>query len=158
DDIVRRASTALYELGAEAVRDPSVGEVLAASVTGGNDAGGAILLLGYVAGEGSVAAPNKTPQRGAGQTTEGYRWRPVVPVPFAADVALTRLDDEAAKGRVLATIRDGDFDALSFLLYVLRDIEDRSVLRGLADATLADERPAQGDAPSDADLGIRLAD
>jgi hypothetical protein len=158
DDIVRRASTALYELGADAVRDPSVGEALAASVIGGNNAGGAILLLGYVAGEGSVAALNKKRELGAGQSTEVYRWSPVVPVPFAADVALTRLDDEGAKGRVLATIRDGDFDALSFLLYVLRDIEDRDVLRALADATLTDERPAQGDAPSDADLGIRLAD
>ena len=158
DDIVRRASTALYELGADAIRDPSVGEAVAASVTGGNNAGGAILLLGYVAGKGSVAALNETRERGAGQSTEVYRWSPVVPVPFVADVALTRLADEAAEGRVLATIRDGDFDALTFLLYVLRDIEDRDVLLALADAALSDERPAQGDAPSDADIGIRLAD
>ena len=114
---------------------------------GGNDTGGAILLLGYVAGEGSVAALNKQRERGAGQSTEVYSWSPVVPVPFAADVALTRLDDEAAKGRVLATIRDGDFDALSFLLYVLRDIEDRDVLRALADATLTTNGPHKATPP-----------
>lgn len=158
DDIVRRASTALYELGADAVRDPSVGEALAASVTGGNNAGGAILLLGYVAGHGSIAALNTTRERGAGQSTEVYRWSPVVPVPFAADVALTRLDDKAAKGRVLAAIADRDLSAMSFLVYVLRDIEDRSVLRALAEAALTDDRPMQGDAPSGTDLGIRLAD
>jgi hypothetical protein len=157
-DIARRASMALYELGPDALRDPSVGKALAASVLGGNHAGGAILLLGYVAGEDSVAALNQLRERGAGQSTEVFVWSPVVPVPFAADVALTRLGDEAAKARLLATIRDGDFDALSFLLYALRDIEDRDVHRALADATLADERPAQGDAPSGADLGIRLAD
>jgi len=158
DDIARRASTALYEIGSDAVRDPSVGEALAASVLGGNDAGGAILLLGYVAGKDSIAALNTLRERKAGQSTEVFHWSPVVPVPFAADVALTRLGDEAARDRVLAIIRDGDFDALSFLLYALRDIEDRDVLRALADATLTDERPAQGDTPSDADLGIRLAD
>jgi hypothetical protein len=158
DDIARRASTALYEIGPDAVRDPAVGEALAASVLGGNDTGGAILLLGYVAGEDSVAALNKVRERGAGQSTEVFHWSPVVPVPFAADVALTHLGNEAAKARVLATIRDGDFDALSFLLYALRDIEDRDVLRALADATLTDKRPAQGDVPSGADVGIRLAD
>ena len=158
DDIARRASTALYEIGADAVRAPSVGEALAASVLGGNDSGGAILLLGYVAGKDSIAALNKLRERAAGQSTEVFRWSPVVPVPFAADVALTRLGEDAAKARVLATIRDGDFDALSFLLHALRDIEDRDVLRALADATLTDERPAQGDAPSGAELGIRLAD
>lgn len=158
DDIARRASTALYEIGSDAVSDPSVGEALAASVRGGNDTGGAILLLGYVAGEDSVAALNQLREGGAGQSTEVFVWSPVVPVPFAADVALTRLGDEPAKARLLATIRDGDFDALSFLLQALRDIEDRDVLRALADATLTDERPAQGDAPSGADLGIRLAD
>lgn len=158
DDIARRASRALYELGSDAVRDPSVGAALAASVRGGNDTGGAILLLGYVAGEDSVAALNRLRERGAGRSTEVFHWSPVVPVPFAADVALTRLGDEAARARVLATIRDGDFDALSFLLHALRDIEDRDVLRALANATLTDQRPAQGDAPSGADLGIRLAD
>jgi len=158
DDIARRAATALYEMGADAVRDPSVGEALRASVLEGNDAGGAILLLGYVAGEDSVAALSTLREREAGQSTEVFHWSPVVPVPFAADVALTRLGDRPAKTRILATIRDGDFDALSFLLYALRDIEDRDVLRALADATLADERPAQGDVPSHADLGIRLAD
>jgi HEAT repeat protein len=158
DDIVRRASTALYEIGADALRDPSVAEALVASVLGGNDSGGAILLLGYVAGERGIAALNKLRERGAGQSTELFNWSPVVPVPFAADVALTRLGDQAAKARILATIGDGDFDKLSFLLYALRDIEDRNVLRSLADASLADQRPAQGDAPSGADLGIRLAD
>jgi hypothetical protein len=158
DDIARRASMALYEIGSDAVRDPSVGAALAASVLGGNRTGGAILLLGYVAGEDSVAALSTLREREAGQSTEVFVWSPVVPVPFAADVALTRLGDEAARARVLATIRDGDFDALSFLLYALRDIEDRDVLRALADATLTDERPAQGDAPAGADLGIRLAD
>jgi hypothetical protein len=158
DDIARRAATALYEIGPAAVRDPSVGKALAASVLGGNETGGAILLLGYVAGEDSVAALNTLRQRQAGQSTEVFVWSPVVPVAFAADVALARLDDAAARARVLATVRDGDFDKLSFLLHALRDIEDRDVLRALAQATLGDERPAQGDAPSGADLGIRLAD
>lgn len=158
DDVARRASTALYEIGSDAVRDPSVSQALAASVLGGNDTGGAILLLGYVAGEDSIAALNRLREREAGQSTEVFPWSPIVPVPFAADVALTRLGDEAARARLLATIREGDFDALSFLLYALRDIEDRNVLSALADATLADERPAQGDTPSGAHLGIRLVD
>ena len=158
DDIARRAALALYELGADAVADPSVGTALATAVTGGNSAGGAILLMGYVPGAASVAALNGLRERGAGQSTEVYRWSPVMPVPFVADVALTRLGDADAKARTLAAIKGGDFDALSFLLYALRDIEDRDVLRALADATLSDTRPAQGDAPSGADLGIRLAD
>ena len=158
DDIVRRASTALYEIGPEAARDPSVGKALAASVLGGNHSGGAILLLGHASGEDSVAALNRLRERQAGQSTEVFPWSPVVPVSLAADVSLTRLGDEAAKARMLATIGDGDFDALSFLLYALRDIEDRKVLRALADATLTDQRPAQGNVPSGAHLGIRLAD
>ena len=158
DDIVGRASLALYELGPDALRDASVGEALAASVLGGNSAGSAVLLLGHVPGQNSVKALNGLRDLQADRKTEVYRWSPVVPVPFVADVALARLGDRQAMDRVLAVIRSGDFDALSFLLHALRDIEDRDVLTALADATLSDERPAQGDAPSGTDLGIRLAD
>ena len=158
DDIVRRASTALYELGGDAVSDASVGKALTASVLGGNTAGGAILLLGYISGQGSAAALKGLKDRSGGQSTEVYRWSPVVPVSFAADVALARLSDKPAADRVLSATKGGDLNTLLFLLYALRDIEDKQVLRALADATLADDRPTSGDAPSGADLGIRLAD
>jgi HEAT repeat protein len=157
-DVARRAAIALYEMAPEALRDPSVAPALRSAVRHGDDAGAAILLLGRVPGAESIAALNELRGETDGQTTQVFHWSPEVPVPFAADVALTRLGDPGAKARVLAAIGSGDFEVLSFLLEALRDVEDRDVLSALADATLSDLRPTSGDAPSSADLGIRLAD
>ncbi|MEM1050354.1 MAG: HEAT repeat domain-containing protein [Pseudomonadota bacterium] len=158
DDIVRRASEALYKIGGDAVSDPSVGAALREAVEAGRDSAGAILLLGYVAGDKTVATLNALRSKDADRSTEVFHWSPVMPVAFVADVALARLGDADAKGRLMAAVRGGDLDSLMFLLSALRDIEDSDILGTLAEATLSDRRPVEGDVPSHADVDTRLAD
>lgn len=157
-DISRRAADALYKMGGGAVADPSAAEAIRGFVKKRDGAAGPILLLGYDSGDQSVASLNEVRQSRTGETAKVNHASPVAPVSLVVDVALTRLKDSNAKSRVIAVIGEGDLDNLSFLLHVLRDIEEKDVLRALADAALADTRPVEGDVPSHADVDTRLAD
>lgn len=157
-DISRRAADALYHMGGVAVQDPSSVEAIRTFVARAGGAAGPILLLGYKPGDQSTSVLNEVRKTRRGESGKVDHASPVAPVSLIADVALTRLGDNDAKARVVVAIDEGDLEALTFLLHVLRDIDDKEILRGLADASLADMRPAFGDVPSHADVETRLAD
>lgn len=157
-DISRRAADALYHMGSAAVQDPSAVEAIRTYVAKDGGAAGPILLLGYKPGDDSTSLLNEVRKNRRAESGKVDHASPVAPVPLIADIALTRLGDGDAKARVVVAIGEGDLDALTFLLHVLRDIADKDVLRGLAEASLADMRPVFGDVPSHADVDTRLAD
>jgi HEAT repeat protein len=159
-DIRQRASAALYEhydprdLGKRA----DLGEALRSSIRQGNDSGGAILLLGYFSGPKSKETLRDLRDRHGGGRTEVFSWSPVVPISLAADVALSRLGDEAARRALTSRIEAGELEDLQFLLYTLRDIDSPPVIHALMDATLDDMREVPGEVPSGAEPQIRLQD
>jgi len=157
-DISRRAADALYLMGGVAVRDPSAVDAIRAYIARGGGAAGPILLLGYISGDDSTSLLNEVRKKRGAESGKTDHASPVAPVSLIADVALTRLGDSDAKARVVVAIGEGDLDAVTFLLHVLRDIDDKDILRGLAETTLADMRPVFGDVPSHADVDTRLAD
>lgn len=157
-DISRRAADALYRMGGVAAQDPSTVEAIRDFVARDGGAAGPILLLGYRPGDQSTSLLNELRKNRRGDSGKVDHASPVAPVPLIADIALTRLNDSDAKSRVVVAIGEGDLDVLTFLLHVLRDIDDQDVLRALADAALADTRPVRGDVPSHADVDTRLSD
>lgn len=158
DSIASRAAAALYAIGADAAKDTSVAAALRAFLGRGNDDAGAILLTGYTGATESMATLKALREAKAGMVTKVFQWSPAAPVPLVVDVALARLGDADAGSRVIDAIDNGDLATLVFLLHVIRDIEESAVLRALADTALGDHRPVEGDVPSHADIGIRLAD
>jgi HEAT repeat protein len=160
DDIATRAAAALYRLGPEALdADPAVGEQLRGAVDKGFAAGGAILLLAHAKDKVSTIAVLQALRDTKGESlTEVFLSSPTVPIALMADVSLARLGDSAAEDRLLAAIGNGDLDTGLFLLSALREIDSPRLIETLAAATLADSRPVEGDAPSGAETGVRLAD
>jgi HEAT repeat protein len=159
-DVAWRAAAALYVLGPDAIAgDPSVGERLRSAVAGGLTAGGAILMLAHAPANGASAAALEAARAERGDVlTEVFNASPVVPVALMADVALARLGDRQAQDRLVDAIGTGDLDTLQFLLSALREIATPRVIETLATATLADDRPVDGDMVSSAEPGVRLAD
>lgn len=158
-DIRARAASALYQQDPDRLAgNPAVGEALRRSIGGGNDAGGAILLLGYFRSAESEAALTQLQSTRGSAMTEVYNWSPVVGVALVADVALAHLGNRAAVDRLTETIAAGDLATLEFMLYTLRDVEDPALFHALAAATLGDQREVQGNVPAGAEPQLRLAD
>ncbi|TYC53699.1 hypothetical protein FMN50_14745 [Rhodobacterales bacterium] len=160
DDVATRAAAALYDLGGVAVEaDPAVENQIRQAVDSGLVAGGAILMLAHSRDKSASAATlHGVREAKGGSLTEVFPSSPVVHVSLMADVALAGLGDGGAEAQLLASIGKADLVTLQFLLSVLREIDSPQIVRALATATLSDDRPVQGDAPSGAETGLRLAD
>lgn len=159
NDIRERAASALYQQAPDTLAgNPAVGEALRASIGGGNDAGGAILLLGYFRSAESEATLTELQSTRGSAMTEVYNWSPVVSVALVADVALAHLGNEGAVDRLTDAIAAGDLATLEFMLYTLRDVDDPTLFHALAAATLDDQREVQGNVPAGALPQLRLAD
>lgn len=160
DDVATRAAAALYRLGQDAIdADASVGERLREAVGKGFAAGGAILMLAHARAKAETISTLQALREKKGDSpAEVFPSSPVVPVALMVDVSLARLGDGAAEDRIVAAIGNGDLTTGEFLLSALREIESIRLIETLATATLADARPVEGDAPSGAETGVRLAD
>lgn len=160
DDVATRAAAALYRLGPDAIEaDASVGERLREAVGKGLTAGGALLMLAHVKAKAATIATLKALREAKGDgLTEVFSSSPTVPVALMVDVSLAKLGDGAAEDRLAAAIGKQDLTASQFLLSALREIDSPRLIETLATATLVDARLVEGDAPSGAVTGLRLAD
>ncbi|WP_299474927.1 HEAT repeat domain-containing protein [uncultured Roseibium sp.] len=158
DDIATRAAAAIYRLGPDAIQ-PGVGDQIRKAVENGLTAGGAILILAHdPATEETIAVLRELRDARGDELTEVSPPSPAVSMGLMVDTALAKLGDAQAEDRLTAAAGSGDLATAEFLLSALREIDSPRVIEALAAVTLADSRPVQGDAPSGAETGMRLAD
>ena len=145
-EIQQRASLALYELKDRGAVAKAATGALCHSVEAGNDSGAAILLLGHGKGEEAKAALLALQRRDPPGQSELAEWTPVVPTPFVATIALSRLGDAASRTRLLGAAESAGVAELQFLLAVLSEVDDTAVLTSLG-RLLGDTREVTGGAP-----------
>ena len=158
-DIQERAAAAVYQFDrpGEIVGDARHAEALRASVEGSNHAAAAVLLLGYAPGQASLALLRKLERLPPERRTKLHPWAEAVPVSLVATVASSRLGDGPARLALLEALEHASTEVYAFLLGVVRDIDDPSVLHALAKA-LHDDREIGGGVPSVAEPRRRVCD
>ncbi|MET1413772.1 HEAT repeat domain-containing protein [Roseibium sp. HPY-6] len=158
DDVATRASAAIYRLGPDAMQ-PGVGDQIRKAVENGLTAGGAILILAHdPATEETITVLQKLRDAKGDELTEVFTSSSAVSIGLMADTALAKLGEVRARDNLIAAAGSGDLPTVEFLLSALREIDSPHVIEALAAVTLTDTRPVQGDAPSGAETGMRLAD
>lgn len=158
DDVATRAAAAIYRLGPDAMQ-PGVGDQIRKAIENGLTAGGAILMLAHdPATEETITVLQELRDAKGDELTEVFPSSPTVSVGLMADTALAKLGEARAEDRLIAAAGSGDLATAELLLSALREIDSPRVIEVLAAVTLADTRLVQGDAPSGAETGMRLAD
>lgn len=155
----QKASLALYDSDnfGDLLGNAKAAAALRSSVRAENKSASAILLLGYDSSQEAVALLKEIQRNFSDQMTKLRPWTAVVPLSLVIDVSLSRLGDSSARLALLEEIGHASFETLSFLLDVLREIDDPTVLHAISRA-LDDERPVRGGIPSGGAPGRRLAD
>ncbi len=158
-DIRSRAAMAIYgaEPAGDVLGDARNAEALRESVKSGDHSAAAILLLGYAPGPGSVSLLRELRGEAPDLRTKLHPWSELVPVSLVATVALSRLGDGGARKALLEGLAGASAETHAFLLSVLRDVDDPSVLHALSEA-LADEREVGEGVPSGAEPRRRVCD
>jgi len=157
-EIQSRAAAALYDLplpGAALDAEPGAADALMAAASDRPLTAAELLLLGY------VEDPRAEVVLGGVDTGAAVKLRPwhrPVPATLAADVALSRRGDAAARDRLLQRQPGGPTEELVFLLSVLRDVDAPPVLHHLAALTLGDDRTIDLGVPSGASPKRRVCD
>ena len=155
----QRASLALYDsANLEGLRgNTEAAAALRASVAGENKSASAILLLAYDPSPEALELLKEV-QRSFGSKMAKLRpWTTAVSLSLVVDVSLSRLGDSNARLALLEEVEGASLDTLTFLLEVLREVDDPAVLHAISRA-LDDERPVRGGVPSGAAPARRLAD
>lgn len=158
-EIQSKASLKIYESVNlnEYIKNLDAQTALRDSVAGKNKSAAAILLLGYDSSPEALRLLNDTKENFGGKMAKLQPWTPAVPLSLVANVSLLRIGDLTAKILLLEEIEGESYEALFFLLSVLREIDDPTVLNSIS-RTLDDARPVKGSVPSGAKPTRRLAD
>jgi hypothetical protein len=155
-DVRDRAATALYDHCSPASLGPDDAAALRASLDLGVSAAGAVLLLGHFPDAASKAALEAL-RRQPKPIVKLHPWGPIASQSLAASVALARTGSTDARSEVHRSITEGNTGNLRFLLEVLKEIDDPSLLRALAEG-LSDRREIPGGVPSHAEPQRRVCD
>jgi hypothetical protein len=158
-EVQEKTSLALYdaENPAEYLGDAEISAALRSSAGGESQSASAVLLLGYDSSPESIDLLREIRKEGGQQRTKLRPWTAVVPLSLVADISLSRLGDATARIELLQEIGHGSIETMRFLLDVLREIDDATVLHAIARA-LDDNRTVSGGVPSGAAPARRLAD
>lgn len=157
-EIQSRAAAAVYDFplpGAALNAGSGAAEALIDAASDRPLTAAELLLLGYVEDPRVEAVLRGVD---AGAAVKLRPWHRPVPATLAADVALSRRGDAAARDRLLQRQPGGPTDEVVFLLSVLRDVDAPPVLHHLAALTLGDDRTIELGVPSGASPKRRVCD
>ncbi|QDG76884.1 hypothetical protein [Labrenzia sp. PHM005] len=150
-----RASAAAYEcVRKNGLPDnPAFKEDVLAALNGEAEAGG-LLLASYFPESQAGLSKHQTSTRLVKLDASD----PAVPVDLVTAVALSRLGDQDARGRLETKIQEGDPANLVFLIKAMAVIDAPEILHSLASATLSNETPVGDGLPSGVTPQRRVAD